>query len=202
MASEPERLVAEVNRRLGQGTAGLHPSDRPVTVGTERDLAALEPVPLVVAVDVDGLMLGHNYRTSEEALRILARLANVVEPGHGRRMMAQTSVPGAALVSALRRGDPIPYLESLLAERARLGFPPASEMLAIEIRGEDDPAGFDADIRGLGASGALGPASAPHGWRWLLQGSLGSLKVALRPVVQRWREAGATVRIDVDPIDL
>jgi hypothetical protein len=31
---------------------------------------------------------------------------------------------------------------------------------------------------------------------------LGPIKVAMRPVVQRWREAGATVRIDVDPIDL
>ena len=40
-------------------------------------------------------MLGHNYRTSEEALRILARLANAVEAGHGRRMMAQTSMPDA-----------------------------------------------------------------------------------------------------------
>lgn len=202
MASEPERLVAEINRKIGRDTAGLHPTDRPVSVGTERDLATLEPVPLVVAVDVDGLMLGHNYRTTEEALRILARLANALETGHGKRMMAQTSLPDAPLLVALRRGDPVPYLEGLLAERARLGFPPASEMLAVEIRGETDPTGFDKDIRDLGAVDALGPAEGAQGWRWLLQGSLGPIKAAMRPVVQRWRETGATVRIDADPIDL
>ena len=202
MASEPERLVAEVNRRIGRDSAGLHPTDRLVAVGTERDLASLLPVPLVVAVDVDGLMLGHNYRTSEEALRILARLANVVEAGHGRRMIAQTSLPDAPLVAALRRGDPVPYLEGLLAERARLGFPPASEMLAVEIRGEADPALFDRQLRGLGDVITLGPASGRQGWRWLIQGSLGPLKVALRRVVQGWRESGATVRLDADPIDL
>ena len=37
--------------------------------------------------------------------------------------MAQTSMPDAPLVTALRRGDPVPYLEGLLVERARLGCP-------------------------------------------------------------------------------
>lgn len=202
MGSEPERLAAEINRRLGESVAGTHPTDRLVAVGTERDLPSLRPAPLVVAVDVDGLMLGHNYRTSEEALRILARLANNVESGHGRRMMAQTSLPEASLVTALRRGDPMPYLEELLVERARLGLPPATEMLAIEIRGEEGPARFDGDLRALHPPALLGPAQVAQGWRWLLQGSLGPLKRRLRPVVQRWRETGATVRIDADPIDL
>ena len=202
MGSEPERLAAEIERRLGGGSAGLNPTDRPVIVGTERDLAALGPVPLVVAVDVDGLMLGHNYRTSEEALRILARVANVVETGSGRRMMAQTSLPDAPLLVTLRRGDPVPYLEGVLGERVGLGFPPATEMLAVEIRGEVDPAGFDADLRALGGGSVLGPAPGGQGWRWLLQGSLGPLKLELRPLVQRWRDSGATVRVDADPIDL
>jgi primosomal protein N' len=202
MGTEPERLVAELNRRIGSDAAGLHPTERPVSVGTERDLATLDPVPLVVAVDVDGLMLGHNYRTSEEALRILARLANCVEAGHGRRMMAQTSLPDAALLTALRRGDPVPYQEEVLAERVRHGFPPATEMLAIEIRGVDDSGRVDGELRGLQGAVILGPASTAQGRRWLLQGELRSARTALRPLVQGWREAGATVRIDADPIDL
>jgi len=202
MGTEPERLVKEINRRFGDEVAGIHPTDLPVAVGTERDLPTLAPVPLAVAVDVDGLMLGHNYRTSEEALRILARLASAVESGHGRRMMAQTSLPETSLLTALRRADPVPYLEELLVERARLGLPPATEMLAIEIRGEEGPSRFDSDLRSLEPPTVLGPAPAAQGWRWLLQGSLGSLKPRLRPVVQRWREAGTTVRIDADPIDL
>jgi primosomal protein N' len=202
MGSEPERLVKEINRRLGGAMAGIHPTDLPIAVGTERDLPTLAPVPLAVAVDVDGLMLGHNYRTSEEALRILARLANAVETGPGRRMMAQTSMPEAPLLTALRRADPVPYLEELLVERARLGLPPATEMLAIEIRGEEAPSRFDADLRSLEPPTLLGPAPAAQGWRWLLQGSLGALKPRMRPVIQRWRETGITVRIDADPIDL
>jgi primosomal protein N' len=202
MGSEPERLVTEINRRLGGQVAAMHPTDLPVAVGTERDLPGLESAPLVVAVDVDGLMLGHNYRTTEEAMRILARLANVVEPGSGRRMMAQTSLPDSSLVTALRRGDPMPFLEGLLAERARLGLPPAIEMLAIEIRGVDEPRRFDDELRRIEPPALLGPAPSAHGWRWLLQGSLGPLKVRMRPLVQKWRESGATVRIDADPIDL
>jgi primosomal protein N' (replication factor Y) len=202
MGSEPQRLAVEIDRRLGQDSAGVHPTDRPVSVGTERDLASVEAVPLVVAVDVDGLMLGHNYRTSEEALRILARLANLVEPGHGRRMIAQTSLPDAPLLGALRRGDPVPYLEGLLAERARLGFPPASEMLAVEIRGGEGPQSYDHDLQALAQVTVLGPAEIPQGWRWLLQGSLSPIRPGLRSLVQRWRESGATVRIDADPIDL
>jgi primosomal protein N' (replication factor Y) len=202
MGSEPERLVREINRRLGEEAAAIHPTSRPVEVGTERDLPTLEPAPLVVAVDVDGLMLGHNYRAAEEAMRILARLANSVESGSGRRMMAQTSLPDSSLLTALRRGDPMPFLEELLAERARLGLPPASEMLAIEIRGEEELGTFDQDLRALEPPMVLGPAPSTQGWRWLVQGSLGSLRPRLRPLVQRWRESGATVRVDADPIDL
>jgi primosomal protein N' len=96
----------------------------------------------------------------------------------------------------------MPFLEALLAERARLGLPPATEMLAIEVRGVEDPARFDEELRALSPPGVLGPALSSQGWRWLLQGPLGPLKPSLRPLVQRWRESGATVRIDADPIDL
>jgi primosomal protein N' (replication factor Y) len=202
MGSEPERLVKEIDRRLGRHVAAVHPTDLPVAVGTERDLPTLAPAALVVAVDVDGLMLGHNYRSTEEAMRILARLGNAVEKGTGRRLMVQTSLPDAPLVVALRRGDPMPFLESMLAERARLGLPPATEMLAIEIRGVEELERFDQELKALDPPALLGPAPSPQGWRWLLQGPLGPLKPRIRPLVQRWRESGATVRVDADPIDL
>lgn len=202
MGSEPERIATEINRKLGADQAGIHPTDRPVVVGTERDITAVTPVRLAVAVDVDGLVLGHNYRTSEEALRIMARLANLVEPGSGRRMMAQTSMPDSGLLTCLRRADPIPYLEQLLLERARLGLPPAQDMVAVEVRGAESPSRFDDDLRSLDPPTLLGPAQVATGWRWLLQGDLGPFKPRMRPMVQRWRESGATVRIDSDPIDL
>jgi hypothetical protein len=95
----------------------------------------------------------------------------------------------------------MPFLEQLLGERARLGLPPATEMLAIEVRGVEGPEPFDEELRALHPP-VLGPAPSAQGWRWLLQGALGPLKPLLRPLVQKWRESGATVRVDADPIDL
>ena len=93
-------------------------------------------------------------------------------------------------------------LEQQLAERARLGLPPATEMLALEIRGAGEVKPFDDELRALDPPALLGPAQSAQGWRWLLQGTLRPLKPELRPLVQKWRETGATVRIDADPIDL
>jgi primosomal protein N' (replication factor Y) (superfamily II helicase) len=202
MASPPERLVAELNRRVDSGAAGLSPSSQPIEVGTERDLATLRPTDLVVVADADGLLLGHDYRTGEEALRILARVANSLRHGTGRRMMLQTSLPDAPLITTLRRGDPQPYLEQQLAERARHGFPPAVEMMAVEARGDFEPSRLDGELRATGTVAFMGPATSAHGSRWLIQGDLGKMKTELRQVVQRWRDGGITVRVDADPIDL
>ncbi len=202
MGSVPERLSTEIDRRLGQGTSGVHPTDRPIAVGTERDLSGLPRVGLAVVADSDSLMLGHNYRSGEEALRVMARLANKLESGPGRRMMVQTSLPESSLMATLRRGDPIPYLEAMLSERVQAGLPPASEMIALELRGEGSVADADVEVRALGADTVLGPATTSGRSRWLLQGALGPVRVALRPLVQAWRERGWTVRIDADPIDL
>jgi primosomal protein N' (replication factor Y) (superfamily II helicase) len=201
MGTIPERLVAELNRRLGAGAADVHPGAGLVTVGTERDLAGLESVSLAVAADVDGMLMGHGYRTTEEALRQLARLALAVREGSGHRLMMQTSRPDSLLITTMRRGDPLPYLERVLVERAREGSPPSSEMIAVEIRGEVPLSAGD-DLAGLEGATVMGPMNVPDGRRWLLTGSLGEVRLDLRKLVSRWRDSGATVRIDVDPIDI
>lgn len=201
MGTIPERLVAELDRRLGAGAAAVHPAQPAITVGTERDLASLSPVTLAVAADVDGMLMGSGYRTAEEALRQLARLALAVGEGSGRRLMLQTSRPDSLLITTMRRGDPIPYLERVLVERAREGSPPASEMIAVEIRGEV-PESAGSDLASLDDAVVLGPMDIPEGRRWLLTGRLGAARLQLRKLVGRWRDAGATVRVDADPIDI
>lgn len=203
MGTIPERLVAELNRRIPGAVVGLHPEERLVTVGTERDLTGLDEVALTVAADVDGMLLGTGYRTNEEALRQLARLASVVGGGKAARLMLQTTHPDSLLITTLRRGNPIPYLERVLVERAREGFPPSSEMIAVEIRGDvpDDASGDLASFAGDNVA-VLGPMEVDDGRRWLLTGELGKVRLDLRSVVGRWRDQGATVRIDVDPIDV
>lgn len=201
MGTVPQRLVAEINRALGAVTAAVHPAETPVTVGTERDLAALRSVTLAVAADADGMLMGTGYRVSEEALRQLARVAGAVKRSSGARMMVQTSYPDSDLMQALRRGDPIPYLENVLVDRGKEGMPPAVEMIALELRGEI-PEGVDEELDALPAASVLGPAPAEDGTRWLLTGDLGAARLRLRGLVGRWREEGAKVRVDADPIDL
>jgi primosomal protein N' len=201
MGTIPERLVAEIDRRLGRGAAAVHPADGPVAVGTERDLAGLAQVSLAVAADVDGILMGLGYRTTEEALRQLARLALAVGEGSGHRLMLQTTRPDSLLVTTMRRGDPIPYLERVLVDRAREGSPPASEMIAVEVRG-DIPESAGADLASLTGAVIMGPMSIAGGKRWLLTGKLGTARLQLRKTAGRWRDGGATVRVDVDPIDV
>lgn len=197
----PERLVAEINRRIAPGTAYMH-AEAQVMVGTERDLAGLDQVSLAVAADLDGMLMGIGYRTSEEALRQLARLASLVGPGAGSRLMIQTSRPGSLLVTTMRRGDPIPYLERVLVERAREGSPPSTEMLVLEVRGTV-PDAVTSDLGDLGPDVVvLGPMRLDNGERWLITGRLGPARIRLRKAVGRWRDKGATVRVDADPIDV
>lgn len=201
MGSVPGRLVGEIRNRLGEAVAGEVGSTHPVVVGTERDLAGAEDFDVSVAVDVDALLFGKNYRASEEALRILARVVGSVHRGQGSRAILQTSAPESALIAALRRGKPVPYLEGVLADRARDGFPPATEMMAIEVR-SDENAMAPALLEALGGSMILGSVPVKEGMRWLLQGDLRLIRPGLRSTVQKMRDAGLTVRIDVDPIDL
>lgn len=195
------RVANELSGVFGDavGSAGA----TPVVVGTERDLAGVEGVDLAVAVDADGLTLGSHFRAGEEALRILARLAGRVRRGSGHRLMVQTSEPDHPVIVALRRGDPLAYLHHELEQRRTMGYPPATEMLVVEARG--DGASVDDDLRSIADAEVtvMGPADSPEGRRWLVQGpGLGGYKLALRPLVQRWRDSGTAVRIDVDPLDL
>ncbi|MFO7547266.1 MAG: hypothetical protein R6X29_00125 [Acidimicrobiia bacterium] len=198
-----DRVVEELRHVLEPGLVGGADSEAPVRVGTERDLASLEPVDLAVVVDADGLVYGTNYRSGEEALRILARVAGRVRTGRGRRLLVQTSSPADPVIVALRRGEPLEYLRLELERRTSFGFPPAGDLIVIEARG--DAPRVDEDLRATVEPGVevLGPAPSARGSRWLVRGAdLERTRSALRPVVQRWRDAGASVRVDVDPIDL
>ncbi|MGH8927332.1 MAG: hypothetical protein ACRDWH_03205 [Acidimicrobiia bacterium] len=196
------RVTEELGRLLGNVVASA-PAETLVQVGSEADMAALLPLDLAVAVDPDGLILGTHFRASEEALRVLARLAGKVQ-GRGARCLLQTSLPEHPIMTTLRKGDPIPFLNAELDTRRQFGFPPAGELLIVEARGEV-PEDADVALKDA-ASGAtvLGPAKRSNGAvRWLLQGSdLSKARSGLRPMVQRWRDAGVTVRIDADPIEL
>ena len=198
---DTELVVRYVNRfRESFSELGTTESDRPVVVGTERDLVGLEPVDLAVSLDADALVLAPNYRAREEALRLLARLALSVRAGRGRRCLVQTAMPDEPVIETLRSGRPLPFQRAVVREREDWGFPPVGEMIAVETSG----AGGEIDVATLAPNATvLGPAATDTGQRWLIQGSeLRDVRIRLRTVVQDLRDRGVTVRIDADPLDL
>jgi primosomal protein N' (replication factor Y) len=155
-----------------------------------------------VVVDADGLVHAPNYRAAEDALRLLARVAETVGPGSNRRAIVQTGRPDDPVIAALRRGDPQEFLAKTISERAATRLPPVGEVLVIELDGTGEA---DDEIRRLAADRAevFGPADHSGRHRWLVQGQdLRAVRIGLRRLVQSWRDAGRRVRVDVDPLEL
>jgi len=103
----------------------------------------------------------------------------------------------------LRRGRPGELLAELAVERIEEGFPPATELVAVEVEGGGGA--LDRELREAAAGEATvhGPAEQGARQRWLLQGErLDPVRLRLRPLVQVWRDAGVRVRIDADPVEL
>jgi primosomal protein N' (replication factor Y) len=197
------RIIAEAGRFLGREVVGEAGAAHQVVVGTERDLPGLGSIDLTVIVDADGPLLAPSYRATEDGLRLLARAVMAAGMGRGRRAIVQTSNPEHPAITALRRGDPLEMLEEHMRDRAALGLPPGGELLVLEAA--DAPDDADAVLRdAVGARADVhGPADQHDRTRWLVQGrDLRTARIALRGVVREWRERGARVRIDADPIDL
>ena len=189
--------VTEELQRMVAGGVGDAVSGRRVVVGTERDLVALAPVDLTVVVDADGLVRGTNYRATEDALALLARVAATVRRRPGGRTMVQTADPSHPVYTALRRGDPVPFLRDELMARRRFLLPPCGEVMVVEVEGVEDRTVLD---RVLEDATVFGPARAGERIRWIVQGhDLRETKERLRAAVGRLRDRGCKVRLDVDP---
>lgn len=202
MGSGASRVAAEVGRIVGRDAVGDPGSGRPIIIGTERDLPGLA-VDLTIIVDADGPLLAPTYRAVEDGLRLLARAVAAAGRGRGRRGLVQTANPGHPAIVALRKADPAQLVATDAADRVAAGFPPGGEVLVLEI--EDAPRLASAELEEAIGSRAqvLGPAEHHGRQRWLLQGpDLTAGRIAVRGLVARWREGGARVRIDADPIDL
>ena len=195
------RIVDDLKRLVRDLVGTIDDPTMAIQVGTERDLPRIAPVDLAAAIDIDGVMLAPHYRAAEDAVRLVARLAGKVRKGRGNRCMVQTGMPDHSAIAAMRSGHPMPFLRNELETRSAEGFPPAGELIAVSVRGAVPEA--DQQLREAVGAGVHGPAVGDDSTRWLVQGgNLREPKIRLRSVVQRWRDRGARVRIDVDPIDL
>jgi primosomal protein N' (replication factor Y) len=196
------RVVDDLGRSI-RGVVAAGDGAGSVVVGTERDLGGKAGFDLTVAVGMDAVVHAPHYRAAEDAMRALVRCALAVGSGRGRRCLIQTAHPEHPVYVALRAGRPLDFVKQELAARSALDLPPVGELAAIEVSG--DPAKSNDLLAGAVGDEALlrGPAPTNDGGRWLLQGpDLHRVKLRLRPVIQRLRDGGSRVRVDVDPVDL
>ena len=190
------RITEELRRLVGDGVGSVG-SASAVMVGTERDLVEAPRVELAVVVDADGLVRGTNYRSTEEALAVLARTASTLRRGGRCRMMLQTADVSHPVYEALRMGDPVPFLRDELVARRRFSLPPCGEVMVVEVEGADDVAVLEATFAG---ADVYGPARDSGRTRWIVQAhDLREQKQRLRATAGRLRDQGCKVRIDVDP---
>ena len=194
-------VVDDLSRSL-PGFVGPADEGTMVTVGTERDIRTAGSVRLAVGVDVDTLTMAPNYRAGEDALRLLVRLANLVERGRGNRCLVQTADSSQPVVAALRSGRYDEFMNQERSIRAAAGFPPSGDLIAIEVSppfdGVDD---LMSEVRQV--VDVHGPAEVADRMRYLLAArDLDPARLRLRSIVRTLRDRGSNVRVDVDPIDL
>lgn len=196
------RVIEELKRVHGNQVTAVGEGGK-LQVGTERDIPPPATAALAVVVDIDSMLLRPHYRAEEDTLRVVARVASVVRRGRGHRCVVQSRLPDHRVLQALRHGHGIDIAAEWMAEREAEQLPPYGEIVAVELTAAPDSA--DAELRSAVGSGVavFGPAETSGRLRWLLQApDLRKAKVQLRERVQSWRDRGAKVRVNADPLDV
>jgi len=196
------RVIEDLRRSFGERVTDAAAGGL-VAVGTERDIPPAGSTALSAAVDADSMLLRPHYRAEEDALRILSRVAATVRRGRGHRCVVQTRVADHRVLSALRSGRSDDLVAKWMDERSAEQLPPVGELVAIELR--DPPDGVDDDIRSAAGDrvAVFGPAESRDRLRWLVQApDLRPFKIRLRHHAQSWRDRGAMLRVDSDPLDV
>jgi primosomal protein N' (replication factor Y) len=195
-----EELEALVGEPVTELTAAT-PPDAPLTrvvIGTEAVLQRVARADAVAFVDLDQELLAPRYRSSEQALALVARAARVVAgsttggtTGRARgHLLVQTRTPHHEVVQAVVAADPASVARAEDERRRLLRFPPHAAMAAVS--GPAAPAYVAALGRPLGID--VVESSPGH---WLLRApDHRTLCDALAAVP---RPSGR-LRIEVDPL--
>jgi DNA-directed RNA polymerase subunit beta len=98
----------------------------------------LAGVTLVGVVSADGLLNLSDYRASERAFQTLTQVAGRAgrgdDPG---RVIIQTYTPEHRVIQAVRRHEYAGFVETELAERAALNYPPSGRLILLRLSSVD-----------------------------------------------------------------
>ncbi len=147
-----------------------------------------------------------DLRAAEETLRRWYAAAALVRPASAGGRVVVGADGGLAAVQALIRWDPVTHAARELAERAELGFPPATRMASL-TGAPDALADLQAAARLPGSAELLGPVPDGSLERLLVRvprAEGAALAEALHEAaaVRSARKAAGPVRIQLDPLEL
>jgi len=207
-------------RQFGDG-------DADILLGTQMVAKGLDfpHVTLVGVISADTQMLLPDFRSSERTFQLLTQVAGRAGRSQLKgEVVIQTSQPDHRTLVHVVDHDYDAYFREEIAEREELDYPPASRLVLVETRGEDEE-----DVRmlseRLGAQlkqnappfAVLGPAPAVIGkinrqyrWHILLKtmkrtdpsGSLTHSRVQAAVETVQGRLRKSQVVIDVDPVGI
>ena len=134
--SDTTRNKGDHRRLLTQFANG----EADILLGTQMLTKGLDlaQVTLVGVVSADGLLNLSDYRASERAFQTLTQVAGRAgrgdDPG---RVIIQTYTPEHRVVQAVRRHEYAGFVETELAERAALNYPPSGRLILLRLSSVD-----------------------------------------------------------------
>jgi len=127
------RLVQEVK----PATPSLDPRAN-VFVGTEAVLHRIDRADAVVFLDIDSELLAPRFRSSEQALDLIAHGARIVAPTRdspGGLLVLQTAVPNHEVIAGIAAGDLAAHVAAETQRRKRLRLPPFGALAEVSGAG-------------------------------------------------------------------
>ncbi|MEG4083089.1 primosomal protein N' [Microcoleus sp. POL10_C6] len=134
--SDTTRNKGDHRRLLTQFANG----EADILLGTQMLTKGLDlaGVTLVGVVSADGLLNLSDYRASERAFQTLTQVAGRAgrgdDPG---RVIIQTYTPEHRVIQAVRRHEYADFVETELAERAALNYPPSGRLILLRLSSVD-----------------------------------------------------------------
>ncbi|MEG4320092.1 MULTISPECIES: primosomal protein N' [unclassified Microcoleus] len=134
--SDTTRNKGDHRRLLTQFANG----EADILLGTQMLTKGLDlaQVTLVGVVSADGLLNFSDYRASERAFQTLTQVAGRAgrgdDPG---RVIIQTYTPEHRVIQAVRRHEYASFVETELAERAALNYPPSGRLILLRLSSAD-----------------------------------------------------------------
>lgn len=206
LAAGVEQLGTELQRALpGAVVAVMQGHDQPVppppavlvlTRGSVMD-ASPGDVGAIILPDLEAMARRPSFDAGEDTLRLAMQLVRWAAPTNAT-VIARVDHAADPVVQALVRWDPAGYWRDVAEERAEMGLPPATTLVAVDVAGDQEPM---RTLQGLvPMSARLGPIPQERGRRLLVKtDDLAATTTMLRTSREDWSKRGLDVRVDVEP---